>query len=607
MRLKKASLASTGQAARNSYWAGVLAQARFAVALTIGGGLFGAVVPIARAPAGLRSAALDYVASAGIASIAPFLATASTSRGRAIIVATSPFSPQHAAFDELARAAMMWGALAALLGLLVFFWRRHTWKIAAQAERIDETVRGASVVNARQLRRLLGRPAIPEPIIVGPVPVPQSHECRHTLLAGSTGTGKTTLIFQMLDAIEARGEHALVHDVDSTYISRYYRQERGDLILNPFDERCASWNPLDDIRSFEDASRIANFLVPRPGNGAGTENVWFDHARLAAATIIRRLWESGETEIGALVRAMRDLSAAELRELTAETEAARLFQPGAEKATASVIFCLAECAKIVGLLERSQGGPPIGFDRFYSSLPTHVGAKPWIFIASTERTFEAAKPLLGAWLDCACAAILDRPPNGAPRAWVVLDELPALPKSESLLRVLPLGRKFSASVIIAFQAIGQLRDRFGQHATGTIVGQTSTQVLMRLGDPDSCEWAANLLGKAEVDVVRDSQTLDSLTFKDRSSAASSRETRSVVLDSEIGGLQPLEGYLRIAGYPIAKITVPRTHMDRAPIAIGFAARSAPDRVDSSELAPVPARGDAANPISVEDATSGGAL
>ena len=55
--------------------------------------------------------------------------------------------------------------------------------------------------------------------------------------------------------------------------------------------------------------------------------------------------------------------------------------------------------------------------------------------------FAAARPLLGCWLDCAVAAILDRPTSGAPKAWLILDELLALPQATGLLTLLPEGRK----------------------------------------------------------------------------------------------------------------------------------------------------------------------
>jgi type IV secretory pathway TraG/TraD family ATPase VirD4 len=302
------------------------------------------------------------------------------------------------------------------------------------------------------------------------------------------------------------------------------------------------------------------------------EDVWYNGARIAVAAIIRRLWETGRGSIASLSRALRDMTPDELREMLAGTEAARLFEKDAEKATASVLFCLAEASKVVGTLKPDAGNDATGyaasisFDEFYGGLAEIDGPKPWIFLASRKRNFAAARPLLGCWLDCAIASILDRPASGAPRAWLILDELPVLPRASGLLTLLPEGRKFGAAIVMAFQAIGQLRETYAANSAGTIVGQAGTQLVMRLGDPESTTWATQLLGKSEIEEHRASQSLDSDAMTDRGSLSTMRQTKPIVLDSQIGQLPPLEGFLRMSGLPVARVRIDRAHMDRPDIA-----------------------------------------
>lgn len=63
-------------------------------------------------------------------------------------------------------------------------------------------------------------------------------------MIGTTGSGKTTALRQLLDGIEAWGEAALVYDTSGEFIAHYYRPERGDIILNPVDARCAYMSGL---------------------------------------------------------------------------------------------------------------------------------------------------------------------------------------------------------------------------------------------------------------------------------------------------------------------------------------------------------------------------
>jgi type IV secretory pathway TraG/TraD family ATPase VirD4 len=568
----RAEILSRGQASRNRHWAGINARAQVAAILFLVCAGVGAWAGWKTAPDFTRDTAVLYIKVQGRELLDPFGRNLHTYEAESRVAlrdaALDPDSPPARGFRQLLWRMGVFAVLCGVaIGVPMYCWRRRAWLAEGERAGRDRTVRGAELVDAKQLARMVPLRAAERPVTIGGVPVPEGEEARHFLFAGATGTGKTTAIWALLDQVERRGQHAFVHDVDGGYVARYYRPERGDLILNPFDERCAYWNPFDDVRSPSDADRLAGFIVAKPGGNATGDDVWYDQARLVTAAVIRRLWEQGRGSVGDLVHALRDMTPDELAALTRGTEAARVFQKDADKATASVLFCLAEAAKIVGSLKRAPGdGPSLSFDDFYQGLPRIEGAKPWIFLASRKRNFAAAKPLLGCWLDCAVAAILDRPIRGAPRAWLILDELPALPRASGLLTLLPEGRKFGAVVVIAFQAIGQLRETYGQHATGTIVGQTGTQLVMRLGDPESTKWATELLGRSEIEEHRSSASLDSDAMTDKGSLSTLRQTKQIVLDSEIGHLPPLTGFLRLSGLPIARVAIGRAHMERPDIA-----------------------------------------
>lgn len=123
---------------------------------------------------------------------------------------------------------------------------------------------------------------------IGPVPIPQRIETRHFAFLGTTGSGKTTVLRQMLDGIEARGEAALVYDTSGEFIAHYYNPARGDIILNPFDARCAFWSPFDEISHPADADRIARQLVSE--TGSQDDDVWLETSRILVANMMRSLW-----------------------------------------------------------------------------------------------------------------------------------------------------------------------------------------------------------------------------------------------------------------------------------------------------------------------------
>ncbi len=72
---------------------------------------------------------------------------------------------------------------------------------------------------------------------------------------GDTGTGKSTLIKQLLQQIADRGEIAIVYDPAGEFTESFYKESRGDWILNPLDAENAL---LDSIERTAEPCRGAD-------------------------------------------------------------------------------------------------------------------------------------------------------------------------------------------------------------------------------------------------------------------------------------------------------------------------------------------------------------
>jgi hypothetical protein len=94
------------------------------------------------------------------------------------------------------------------------------------------------------------------------VRIPRGEEQSHLLLLGDSGTGKSSLIRQLLPQIRARGESAIVYDPALEFTPQFYDPAQSDLILNPVDERMPYWTPSDEVRYAPEALTLANSLFP---------------------------------------------------------------------------------------------------------------------------------------------------------------------------------------------------------------------------------------------------------------------------------------------------------------------------------------------------------
>src|SRR6266850_3623167 len=153
---------------------------------------------------------------------------------------------------DLAMPAL-WGSLAVfVVGLVVAIPKDIA---RARARRHGRRLKGPELVTAATLNRRTradGIGFVQTSNVVARlsgrrswVRVPRALESSHLLIMGDSGTGKSALIRQILSQLEDRGNTAIVYDPALEYTPQFYTPERGDVILNPIDERSPYWSPGD--------------------------------------------------------------------------------------------------------------------------------------------------------------------------------------------------------------------------------------------------------------------------------------------------------------------------------------------------------------------------
>ena len=454
------------------------------------------------------------------------------------------------------------GAITGLvIGLFTVWMLQRVMSEQGKDTLADRVIGGTRVADeedvAAQTTLLCGRDALR----IGPVPVPRRIETRHFAFLGTTGSGKTTALRQMLDGIERRGEAALVYDTSGEFIAHYYNPARGDIILNPFDARCAFWTPFDEISHPADADRIARQLVSE--TSSQDDDVWLETSRILVANMIRSLWAEKNCSLEALLEALQVKDKEQLKEWLGHTSSARTFANDADRATGSVLFMLAKAANLIQFLKvEDEGEERFAFRDFIAKLDECEGARPWIFVPRKEDYFEASRPLMACWLECAASAVLGLSPSPDRRIWFVLDELADLPRVENLARLLPEGRKFGAAIVLTFQALGQMRNRYGANIAEAMLACCNTKLFLQTVDQETRKWASETIGQCEVELRVATDTLSIGSEVPRTTIATQRQFRPAVLESELR-LTPHQGYLLLPdGLPVARIGLTADHITR---------------------------------------------
>src|SRR5258708_14244761 len=91
--------------------------------------------------------------------------------------------------------------------------------------------------------------------------IPKHEENSHFLLTGDSGSGKSSLIRQILAQIRARGESAVIYDPALEFTPQFY-EPTSDVILNPTDKRMPFWSPSEEVQYPAEAHALAGSLFP---------------------------------------------------------------------------------------------------------------------------------------------------------------------------------------------------------------------------------------------------------------------------------------------------------------------------------------------------------
>jgi len=105
------------------------------------------------------------------------------------------------------------------------------------------------------------------------VRIPRRDEAGHFLLVGDSGSGKSSVIRELLRNIQERGETAVVYDPELDFTPEFLNPGRGDVVCNPVDARMPYWNISDEVRFPPATAALAHSLFPDARNGyrsAGT-------------------------------------------------------------------------------------------------------------------------------------------------------------------------------------------------------------------------------------------------------------------------------------------------------------------------------------------------
>jgi len=515
---------------RTSDYGKALASAAVAVPVTIGAGIATAVaMPLIHGLGIERGSFLELAAgvgicigigySAGRVLARPAQPTNVHQRGTVVKTAPTRAPPVHTASANAA-AAHAGATRSAFAG-----------EASTLAESLRPAAAGAAQSNANA-------------ITLAGLPVAPLDETKHFKIIGTTGTGKSTAIRELLAGALNRGDRAIIADPDGGYLNRFRDPARGDIVLNPFEPESRKWDLFGEIHSPYDIDQLARSLLPDQG---GPDRSWINYARTFFSSVTRQAHEAGITDMRELYRLLVVADAKELRGLLAGTPA----QPFLEEHNGRMFDSIRSVtSSAVGSLDyiAQQTAEPLSIRQWVRREDNEGGV---LFIPYKAGQIASLRSTISAWMRLAIFEAMNQP-EGDQRLWFVVDELDALGQIDGLKDALARLRKFGGRGILGFQSIAQVSGTYGSADAQTITENCGNTLILRCSGSDhgvTANFASRLIGQREVLRINKSRSrrpgelLSSITLSEHVGI------EPAVMDSQIEQLPDLAGYLKFASVP----------------------------------------------------------
>lgn len=424
--------------------------------------------------------------------------------------------------------------------------------------------------NPQKLAKIMKKKKIASDIVLGGLPIVKDSEIQNFLAHGTVGTGKSTLINQLIQQLKTahyrHGDKIIIYDKGCSFLPKFYDPEK-DYILNPLDNRCANWSLWQECHSKSDFENLAAALIPDQAHG---DPFWNASARTIFANLAFEM-QNNQPNYKDFLRNLLTVDISMISALLKNTEAENLTDSKIEKTTTSIRGVLTSYVKsltyLQGLNEDNDRKKLIIRD--WMTDPEDNGI---LYITSNGAHHASIRPLISTWLSVAMTALFSLGEKRERRVWFIVDEIASLNKLPFLQTLLAEGRKFGGCFFIGLQNMAQLEESYGVKGGQAIFDLLNTRYFFRSPSYDMAKRVAEQIGKARYNVFSEQYSYGAQEVRDGVSFTKREADKPVVTPDEIMQLADLTCLVTYpTELPVTRLTLKYQHYPER--AKGFIART----------------------------------
>jgi len=377
---------------------------------------------------------------------------------------------------------------------------------------------------------------------IGIMPLVKDSETRHFLVTGSTGSGKTNLIHNLLPQVETKGQPAIIIDQTGEMIARYYNVARGDIIFNPFDKRGKAWDFWEDCNSEEELQRFSKilFIFNRKSSKTRSDPFWEQSAEIVFNECVKYLKGYRRNTIEALNTMTNSATLEQLKTELKNTPAERYLTDDSKGMSSSVLSTLATSTRPISYLTDGAISGKFSLKRYFRDLKD--GSNAWLFLSTKPSSRELTLPLIACLIELSLTQIMDIGIDKNRKIWTIIDEMASLGTIPALPAIMTEGRKYGVCVVAALQSLNQLYNNYGQYSGSSIFGQFGTAFFFRNTEPAIAKLFSDMSGTETVTRQQKNTSFGANEFRDGVSYNEHQQKKELVEYNQLANLNVGECY-----------------------------------------------------------------
>lgn len=436
-----------------------------------------------------------------------------------------------------------------IISILIIF---GIWTRFGSKARGTEHTKGSKVLSSKEVASKLKKLNKASYLKIGDMPLVKDKETSHILITGTTGSGKSNCMHNLLPQFRDNNIPVIIVDFTGEMVARYFDEARGDAIINPFDDKAKTWDFWSEVKDKHNLSSISNSLFA--AKGGNIDEMWNNASKIFFEDAVKSCLKQKSQSIKELYNILAVDSLSSVAKALKGSASSSMLDPKNEKTAMSIRTNT--IAFIDWMEDFKETKNLISISDWIKESEAQKGR--WLFLSSSPKQRNKLRNFHSMLLDLIINNLMELGPDFTRRIVLGIDELPSLKYVPSLSTGVSELRKYGICIIAGMQSISQMFEIYGQNLAYSMLDQFNTKFIFRTDDNNFANYICKNFGEVEYKESTENYSYGSHEMRDGVNFTKHEKKKLLVKPSDLASLEDLEAYVSL---PEPSVRVARIKMD----------------------------------------------